>query len=57
MDKAYNQIVSLIWSIADDILRDVFLRGHNRDDILPMVVLRPLAALLEPAKEAGAEEV
>ena len=34
-----NQIVSLIWNIADDVLRDVFLRGQYRDVILPMVVL------------------
>ena len=57
MDKAYNQIVSLIWSIADDILRDVFLRGQYRDVILPMVVLRRLVALLEPTKDAVEEEL
>ena len=57
MDKTYNQIVSLIWSIADDILRDVFLRGQYRDVILPMVVLRRLDALLEPTKEAVEEEL
>lgn len=57
MDKAYNQIVSLIWSIADDILRDVFLRGQYRDVILPMVVLRRLDALLEPTKDAVEEEL
>lgn len=57
MDSSYNQIVSLIWSIADDILRDVFLRGQYRDVILPMVVLRRLDALLEPTKEAVEEEI
>lgn len=57
MEKTYNQIVSLIWSIADDILRDVFLRGQYRDVILPMVVLRRLDALLEPTKEAVEEEL
>lgn len=57
MDKTYNQIVALIWSIADDILRDVFLRGQYRDVILPMVVLRRLDALLEPTKEAVEEEL
>ena len=46
-----NQIVSLIWNIADDVLRDVFLRGQYRDVILPMVVLRRLDALLEPTKD------
>ena len=49
-DINYNQIVSLIWNIADDVLRDVFLRGQYRDVILPMVVLRRLDALLEPTK-------
>ncbi|MEA4809148.1 type I restriction-modification system subunit M N-terminal domain-containing protein [Macellibacteroides fermentans] len=41
---AHNKIVSFIWSIADDCLRDVFVRGKYRDVILPMVVLRRLDA-------------
>ena len=49
---AHNKIVSFIWSIADDCLRDVYVRGKYRDVILPMVVLRRLDALLEPTKEA-----
>lgn len=57
MDNNYNQIVSLIWNIADDVLRDVFLRGQYRDVILPMVVLRRLDALLEPTKEEVEEEL
>ena len=57
MDSNYNQIVSLIWNIADDVLRDVFLRGQYRDVILPMVVLRRLDALLEPTKEAVEQEL
>ena len=52
-----NQIVSLIWNIADDVLRDVFLRGQYRDVILPMVVLRRLDALLEPTKDKVEEEL
>ena len=51
METSHNQIVSFIWSIADDVLRDVFLRGQYRDVILPMVVLRRLDALLEPTKD------
>ena len=47
-----EQLIALIWNIADDVLRDVFLRGQYRDVILPMVVLRRLDALLEPTKEA-----
>lgn len=57
MESNYNQIVSLIWNIADDVLRDVFLRGQYRDVILPMVVLRRLDALLEPTKEAVEQEL
>ena len=48
--KVHNQIVSLIWSIADDVLRDVFVRGKYRDIILPFTVLRRLDALLVPTK-------
>lgn len=57
MDSSHSQMVSLIWNIADDVLRDVFLRGQYRDVILPMVVLRRLDALLEPTKIAVDEEV
>ncbi|MCF6271154.1 MAG: restriction endonuclease subunit S [Melioribacteraceae bacterium] len=49
--KVHNQIVSFIWSIADDVLRDVFVRGKYRDIILPFVVLRRLDALLVPTKD------
>lgn len=56
-DINYNQIVSLIWSIADDVLRDVFLRGQYRDVILPMVVLRRLDALSEPTKDEVLKEL
>ncbi len=47
----HNQIVNFIWSIADDVLRDVYTRGKYRDIILPFTVLRRLDALLEPTKE------
>ncbi len=58
MNKAvHNKLVSFIWSIADDCLRDVYVRGKYRDVILPMVVLRRLDALLEPTKEAVMEEL
>lgn len=56
MDASHAQRVSLIWSIADDVLRDVFVRGQYRDVILPMVVLRRLDALVEPTKNAVEEE-
>lgn len=48
--KAHNKIVSYIWGIADDVLRDVFVRGKYRDVILPFTVLRRLDVLLENSK-------
>ncbi|HRN70082.1 MAG TPA: class I SAM-dependent DNA methyltransferase [Candidatus Woesebacteria bacterium] len=47
----HNEIVSFIWSIADDVLRDVFNRGKYRDVILPFTVIRRIDALLEPTKQ------
>ena len=55
--SAHNKLISFIWSIADDCLRDVYVRGKYRDVILPMVVLRRLDTLLEPTKEAVLAEV
>lgn len=51
-NQEYNSIVSFIWGIADDCLRDVYVRGKYRDVILPMTVIRRLDALLEPTKAA-----
>ncbi len=52
MDQAsHNKIVSFIWGIADDVLRDLFVRGKYRDVILPMCVIRRLDAVLEPTKK------
>jgi type I restriction enzyme M protein len=47
-----NWIVGFIWGIADDVLRDLYVRGKYRDVILPMTVLRRLDAVLEPTKQA-----
>ena len=47
-----NWIANFIWGIADDVLRDLYVRGKYRDVILPMTVLRRLDALLEPTKKA-----
>ena len=55
--SVHNKLVSFIWSIADDCLRDVYVRGKYRDVILPMVVLRRLDTLLEPSKDTVLEEV
>ena len=46
-----NWIANFIWGIADDVLRDLYVRGKYRDVILPMTVLRRLDALLEPTKK------
>lgn len=43
-------ITNFIWGIADDGLRDLYVRGKYRDVILPMMVLRRLDAVLEPIK-------
>lgn len=48
----HNSIVNFIWGVADDVLRDVYVRGKYRDVILPMTVIRRLDALLEPTKQA-----
>ena len=49
-NQVHNQIVSFIWGIADDCLRDVYVRGKYRDVILPMTVIRRLDAMLEETK-------
>ena len=45
-------ITNFIWGIADDVLRDLYVRGKYRDVILPMTVLRRLDGVLEPTKNA-----
>jgi len=47
-----NWIANFIWGIADDVLRDLYVRGKYRDVILPMTVLRRFNPLLEPTKQA-----
>jgi type I restriction enzyme M protein len=48
-------ITNFIWGIADDVLRDLYVRGKYRDVVLPMTVLRRLDAVLEPSKKAVIE--
>ena len=50
-----NWVANFIWGIADDVLRDLYVRGKYRDVILPMTVLRRLDAVLEPTKQAVLE--
>src|SRR5271165_2917214 len=47
----FSWIANFIWGIADDVLRDLYVRGKYRDVILPMTVLRRLDAVLEPTKK------
>jgi type I restriction enzyme M protein len=47
-----NWITNYIWGIADDVLRDLYVRGKYRDVILPMTVLRRLDAVLEDSKQS-----
>ncbi len=44
----HNAIVNFVWGIADDVLRDLYVRGKYRDVILPMTVLRRLDAEMLP---------
>src|SRR5450756_606940 len=53
MDQSQtNWIANFIWGIADDVLRDLYVRCKYRDVILPMTVLRRLDSVLEPTKQA-----
>ena len=44
-------ITSFIWHIADDVLRDIYVRGRYRNVIIPMLVIRRLDAALEDTKQ------
>lgn len=48
---SHGRIISLIWAIADDVLRDLYVRGKYRDVILPFTVLRRLDSVLEPTRD------
>ena len=50
-NRDLNWITNFIWGIADDVLRDVYVRSKYRDVILPMTVIRRLDAVLEPTKQ------
>lgn len=46
-----STITNFIWQVADDILRDVYVKGKYRDVILPMTVITRLDAELEDTKD------
>jgi type I restriction-modification system DNA methylase subunit len=45
-------LASIIWGIADDVLRDLYVRGKCRGVILPMDGIRRLDSVPEPTKQA-----
>ena len=55
-DTQLSAISNFIWGVADDFLRDTYVRGKYRDVILPMTVLRRLDAVLEPTKQKVLDE-
>ena len=55
-DTQLNRISNFLWSVSDDVLRDIYVRGKYRDVILPMTVLRRLDAVLEPTKPQVMEQ-
>src|SRR5690625_4664072 len=55
--SVHNKLVSFIWSIADDCLRDVYVLGKYRDVIFLLLVLRRLDALFEPNKDKVLEKL
>ena len=55
MNGDISWITNFIWGIADDVLRDLYVRGKYRDVILPMTVLRRLDVVLEPTSAAVLE--
>ncbi len=45
-------VANFIWGIANDVLRDLYVRGKYRDVILPMIIIRRLDAVLEDTKQS-----
>lgn len=48
-----HKVASFIQSLADDVLRDLDVRGNYCDVILPMTVRRRVDAVLEPSEIIG----
>ena len=47
----FQELSSLIWNVADDVLRGLFKPHENGDVILPFVILRRLDCVIEPQKD------
>ncbi|MGL5938403.1 MAG: type I restriction-modification system subunit M N-terminal domain-containing protein [Phocaeicola sp.] len=54
--QQFNQLVSFVWNIANDVLVHAFEKSEYKKIILPMMVLRRLDILLEPTKKAVLEQ-
>ena len=46
----FQPIINFIWGVADDLLRDIYVKGKYRDVILPMTILRRIDVMLEPKR-------
>ena len=51
-EQNLSWIANFLWGVADEVLRDVYVRGKYRDVILPMVVLQRLDAVLQDSRTA-----
>ena len=49
--QSLQPVVNFLWTVADDVLVNVYQKGKYKDVILPMIVIRRLDLLLEPTKE------
>ena len=47
----FSTISNIIWQVADDILRDVYVKGKYRDVILPLTVITRIDSELVETKE------
>jgi type I restriction-modification system DNA methylase subunit len=47
----FQELSTLIWSVADDVLRGLFKPHEYGDVILPFVILRRLDCVIEPRKD------
>ena len=49
--QSLQPVINFLWTVADDVLVNVYQKGKYKDVILPMIVIRRLDLLLEPTKE------
>jgi len=55
-NQSNSVITNFIWQVADDILRDIYVKGKYRDVILPMTVITRIDSELEETKEKTLSE-